>query len=334
MTFAPFRIGPIAAALLLAGTSVSISRTASADELAEVLYQEGRQAARAKDWATACKKFRESHDREPAPGTLLNLADCEENQGKLRDALAHFDAASRLFHAGERLTYARQRAAAVERRIPKMTVRLRPTSPIGSRIVLDGAPLDTARLGTTMPVDPGEHEVVVTAPGRADVRSAVRLAEGESRELEMDAGPVQNASAPPAAAPPPALAAAEPPARQVAEIDHKAEEGASRLRTLGWVGVGVGAASFGLGIIGGIGTLEAKSAADKNCTPACNADGMDAQSRGKTFSTIGTAGFVIGAIGLAGGITLLLTNPRASTSGAIRLRPTAGGAGLEWGRSF
>src|SRR5689334_22746525 len=118
--------------ITLAGLSLeSVAR--ADDPVADALYQEGRRAVIAKDWATACKKFQESHDREPAPGTLLNLADCEENRGRLVDALAHFEAAGRLFQVGdERVTYAKQRASGIERRVPKLTLRLHPTSPTGT----------------------------------------------------------------------------------------------------------------------------------------------------------------------------------------------------------
>jgi outer membrane protein assembly factor BamD (BamD/ComL family) len=70
-------------ALLLALPLLLLSAPARADESAESLYQQGRDAAQAQNWELACKKFKESHDREPAPGTLLNLGDCEEHQSKL-----------------------------------------------------------------------------------------------------------------------------------------------------------------------------------------------------------------------------------------------------------
>src|SRR5688572_30934554 len=158
----------------------------AADPRAEQLYQEGRKAASAKDWDVACKKFKESHDREPAPGTLLNLGDCEEKRGKLVAAQSHFVAAGRLFRVGdERSIYAKQRAAQLERRTPKLALRLHPSSPVGTNVERDGVVLDGGMLNVPVPVDPGDHVLLVRSPGRLDVRSTVKLVESETRELEL-----------------------------------------------------------------------------------------------------------------------------------------------------
>ena len=58
-----------AARALAALVWLAPAAVAAADPMAEQLYQEGRKAAAAKDWDVACRKFKESHDREPAPGT-------------------------------------------------------------------------------------------------------------------------------------------------------------------------------------------------------------------------------------------------------------------------
>src|SRR5512140_1442198 len=89
----------VAVALALA-TSLAGS-SARADDTAESLYREGRRAAVAKDWDLACKKLKESMDREPAPGTILNLADCEENRGHLLAAIAGYQAAAARFKPGD-----------------------------------------------------------------------------------------------------------------------------------------------------------------------------------------------------------------------------------------
>jgi hypothetical protein len=299
------------------------------DTQAETLYQEGRRAAQAKDWATACKKFKESHDREPAPGTLLNLADCEEHRAKLVDALDHFESAARLFPAGnERALYATERASALGKRIPRLTVRLASSATPGTTVECDGAAVDAARLGTAMPVDPGEHVVVVRAPGRADVRSTLKLAEGEARQIEIDAG---GALASPG----------QPPASGVrraggTEEEPRANPSSSPLRTAGFVSLGVSAVGLGVGLVGGLMTLNAKSTADANCGPTgCRPEGLDAQSRGKTWSAVSTVGFATAGAGLLVGVGLLVLSPSSRAPvGFLSARPVAGGSEVSFAGSF
>jgi hypothetical protein len=107
----------------------------------------------------------------------------------------------------------------------------------------------------------------------------------------------------------------------------------SRYRTAGYVSLGVGAAAGGVGVLGGLITMSAKKTADANCVGGCNADGLDAESRGKTWSAVSTVGFVAGAVGLGAGAALILLAPKNAAS-AVSARPLPGGAGLEWSALF
>lgn len=299
---------------------VALPRTARAEDTqAERLYQEGRRAAQAKDWATACRKLKESHDREPAPGTLLNLADCEENRGKLLDALGHFESAARLGPAGkERALYARERASAVEKRLSRLTIQLLPTAAVGWTVECDGLPVDAARLGTPMLLDPGEHTVVARVSGRANVRSTVKLAEGELRQVEIEAG-----------------AAPSPGPARVAAGGERATPSQSPLRAMGVASLGVGAVGLGVGLLGGGMTLKAKSTADDSCRAGCSPEGLDAQSQGKTWSVLSSVGFATAGAGLIAGVSLLVLAPSSRAPvGTLTARPIVGGTGLGLGGTF
>lgn len=333
--------------LLLVAFSSGAARVAYAqgDSSADALYKEGRAAAIAKNWEVACKKFQESHDREPAPGTLLNLADCEENRGLLTNAFSHFESASRLFKAGdERVNYAKQRMAALDRRIPRLTLRLSPSTPTGANVSRDGVQVDAALLGRPASVNPGEHVVVVRAPGRTDMKSTVRLAEGESRELELSAGtPVESgvaAAAAPAAASG-ALAssstAGTPAAHPALQSDTGAadsDSGHSTTRTLGLGLLVGGGAALALGVTGGIITLGKKSTVDSHCTPGCDQTGTDAQSSGKTWSTIGTIGVIAGVAGLGAGTYFVLSSKPNSSQTTVGAAPLPGGGSLQFASTF
>jgi hypothetical protein len=289
------------------------------DPAAEAAYAEGRRAALAKDWELACRKFRESQALEAAPGTLLNLGNCEENRGRLLVALDAFQAAERMLKPGDdRVAYAKQREATVEKRLARLSVRLDPALPAGATIERDGTVLDGALLGVAIPVDPGEHVIVVRAPGRADARTTLRLGDAESRDVLLAGGA--------------ALAPGEGRVEEKPTPSGAPPKKRPPLKTLGYVGLGAGALGLAIGVIGGVMTLEAKSAADAGCgAQGCDANGLDAEKRGKTWSTISTIGFVAGGAAIAAGATLLYLDAR---SGRLSARATPGGAGLEWQGSF
>lgn len=90
---------------------------------AEALFREGRSAAEAGNYAVACPKFEESHRLDPAPGTLLNLADCEEHRGQILRALQHFHQLhAELPATDERKPIAAARARALELRAPELRI--------------------------------------------------------------------------------------------------------------------------------------------------------------------------------------------------------------------
>src|SRR5258706_4007829 len=57
---------------------------------AQALYDEARQLVAAGKFEQACPKLKASYELDPGGGTLLNLADCYERQGKTAQAYATF----------------------------------------------------------------------------------------------------------------------------------------------------------------------------------------------------------------------------------------------------
>jgi hypothetical protein len=62
----------------------------------------------------------------------------------------------------------------------------------------------------------------------------------------------------------------------------------------------------------------------------------DDRTNANTFATVSTAGFIVGAIGLGAGITLVATAPSTSPVGLLRVAPSVGGgrAGVVAGGAF
>src|SRR3954470_9846847 len=111
----------------------------------EALYRAAKESAKKGDWEKACAQFAESQRLDPAPGTLVNLADCEEHRGLVTSAWSHFTEVETQFKAGDaRATYAHEHAVALEKRVPRLTIRLQAGAPASARVFRDEEELKAA----------------------------------------------------------------------------------------------------------------------------------------------------------------------------------------------
>ncbi len=109
-----------------------------------------------------------------AVGTRLNLALCREKQGRTATAWSLFtELEAVLVRAGDtvRATIAHQHGAALASQLKKIVIEV-PTPPAGLVLKLDGVPLPTGALGTEIPLDPGNHNLVASAPGKKNWEQA------------------------------------------------------------------------------------------------------------------------------------------------------------------
>ena len=282
----------ILAALLL----VSVSAHAEDRQdpaAAEELFRQGRAAAEKRDFLSACAKFRESNRLDPAVGTLFNIADCEEKLGRFATSWTLFqEVAQRLANDDDRHAIAARRAQALEARVPMLSVHLVAAARAGVQVRRDGIVLGDASLDTALPVDPGEHVVIVEAPGAEPAQFRTTVGEGEHAQLQVSVG-----------APSPAFkgtgAAGGTPASSA---------GASHAAA--YVIGGVGVAGLITGAVAGLLVLDRKSTVNDNCKAhLCNQTGLDAAREGKTLGIVTTVGLVTGALGLGAASYLFLTTP-------------------------
>jgi hypothetical protein len=82
-------VSAVLASAVLAWSGIARAQ-AESSSTAETLFREGREAVKRGDYAVACPKFAESQRLDPANGTLLNLALCEEGWGQVSEARRHF----------------------------------------------------------------------------------------------------------------------------------------------------------------------------------------------------------------------------------------------------
>lgn len=246
---------------------------------ADALFQEGRAAVRAGDWERGCPKFEESLRLDPAPGTRINLGECEERTGHLVRAFELYETALRELPADDaRTPVAKQRAEAVDARIPHLVVT-------GSgHVRVDGN--DVTR-GADTRLDAGRHTVV--AGGRT---TTITLVEKERRTFDPDASA-------------PALVATVAP-----------EPTSSSQSTIGLAIGGLGLAAIASGLVVGGLTIHQKNLVDSHCdaSNACDQTGLDAKSEGRTLSTVSTIAVGAGVVALAAGIVLFVTSPKSASS--------------------
>ena len=338
MKLSPGRAATVAilsGAFLVASPAAAQPRDRAAGE---ALFEAARELMDKGQYEAACKKFEASEHVDPALGTLLNLANCLEKVGRLTSAWERFDEAAHKLPAGDdRLPIARERAAALKPRLPKLELTLDDHAPAGTQVFRDDVVVDPGALGAALPLDPGAHRIVVRSPGRSDVELSVDVREGKVVKRRLFAGAPGVASPAP---PPPPAPATEPPASGAPVSpgpEATSESWWTGRRTAGVAVSGVGVVGLLTSLGAGVVAIGKKSTVSQSCNPTtricANQAAIDAAGAGQTASTVSTATFVLGVAALAGGVTLVVIGAPATpvkVGGAV----LPGGGGLTMAGAF
>jgi hypothetical protein len=271
---------------LVAGQAAAQPRDTAA---AEELFREARALVTRGDYPGACAKFAESQRLDPATGTLFNLADCEEHLGRTATAWGDFVAvAEDLAPTDERYAYAREHAAALEPTLPRLAIVVSGKAPASTAVTRDGVAVGPPSLGVALPVDPGSHVIVASAPGRTSRVVRVDLRSGRTLRVEV--------------------APEDPPA--------------DVRRTLGYVLVGVGAAGLAVGSYFGVRALARQSDGEADCAGSVCRDpsGLAAHQDALAFARAADVGLAVGLAGVCAGGVLLFAS-------RTRVAPTVGRSG-------
>ena len=189
----------------------------------------------------------------------------------------------------------------------------------------------TALLGIDMPTDPGRRHVVGKR-GAEVVDQSVELGEGERKEAVLKFNAVLPSvalMAEVAVAPPPAIEQKTPTPIAVPALTETATHAPSdqSQRTWGWVAAGVGAAGLLTGAVTGIAVMSNSGLRNDCPKGACAASKSGSVDTYNLMRNISTVGFIVGGVGAAVGVTLLLWTPKgaAETRVAIWLGPSSAG---------
>lgn len=181
------------AAFLAIGACLLLPRLARAQDTtkADETFHAGRELMKDGNLAEACPKFEESQRADPASGTLLALAYCQELSGLLASAHSNYLAAADLAAKEgktEKQKAAAERAEALAKRFSTLVIVVPPSvrKQAGLRIKRDGIELDRTAYNVAIPLNGGTHAIEVTAPGKERWAGVITLqTEADHKTLEL-----------------------------------------------------------------------------------------------------------------------------------------------------
>lgn len=293
-----------------------LASSAQADSAAaEALFERGKALIQEGKVGEACAKFEESFRLDPGGGVLINLASCHEQQGRTATAWAEFKEALALaIKAGrsDREAFARERIEQLSGKLPRLRIEVPDNVRVpGLQVRRGDAVLGEGAWGEALPVDPGAHAILVTAPDYQERRYEVQARAGEETRLNIEALTPQPAPL----APPSASSSAEPlpPAGTATATPARIETNSSR-RTAGYVVGGAGVLALWVGGVFGVRAILKRQDSDSDCPQgACNARGWSTYEQAQTSARYSNIGLAIGAVGVGLGAWLVLSSKQETT---------------------
>jgi hypothetical protein len=239
-------------ATFLVGVALAGRAAANEPDLAEQLFREGHALLKEHRYPEACSKFADSQRHDPASGTLLALAYCQELANLLASAQASYVAAAelaRVEHQDERQRAATERAQSLAERVSTLTINVPeslwelPTLLVKS----NGVELERSVWGRPIPRDGGDIEIDVSASARSPWSSHVQLAPEHDQRV-VTVPPLGALSQASLVAPPAASLTGTASAGVASNPPVPADRYWTTPRIAGWAAVGVGAAA-GIGAL-------------------------------------------------------------------------------------
>lgn len=318
---------PLAATLLAAAPAFAAGvapaqATPAQREDATNRFVKGRDLFGANKFEPALAEFNASYDIVASPNARLYIARCHRELGHLTIAyseltrtLAEAKALAKDDPKYEKTAESAQTERTdLETKLGFVDLSISHTAP-NTVVKVGGDVVARDAWSGPVPVTPGTVDVVVESEGKAPIVQSVQLAPGEHKPVPVDAG----ADAP---APPVVAQVEAPPPKKVP------------LRTIAYVAGGVGVAGLATFTIFGLLSNSTYDGLKSDCpNNACPASKSDDISKGKTQQTIANIGLVVGAVGVAAGVTLFVISSKKAdpspTAASARVTAGPGYVGLQ-----
>jgi hypothetical protein len=196
MNLAQYRWKGLAVAMFLTVAAGSICEsTARADEgassqasrraAARGLFEEGVRLLSEQKWAAAADRFERARTLQPSPRITYNLTSALTEMGRfvyaselLRELVNSREIEPALQQA------AKQRLDKIQAQIAGLVVMVEGDT-TAAEITLDGRVIEMVLLSVPVPVDPGEHRLVVRRAGKEVLTREIRISEGENQKIHL-----------------------------------------------------------------------------------------------------------------------------------------------------
>jgi hypothetical protein len=295
---------------------------------AQALFDDGVKLMEAGRFGEACPKLAASERLDPGAGTLLNLGTCYEKNGQTASAWATFaEAESAAGAAGHKdwAGHAHARVIALEPRLQRLIIAVPKEATVaGLQVTRDGVDVDSSTWGVALPLDPGTHEIRVTAPNKVAWTTSVEIRPEAVGSLSTVSVPALQDVAQAPTPPPPAGASAAAPAQAPQATFWTTQRiiGAS-IAGAGLVFVGVGS---GVGLAAKSKYDDARASDCPGHGTECNAAGVQQGQDAYGMATAATAMFVGGAVAFAVGAVVFAvpfsSEEPARGSAALKVTPS------------
>jgi len=306
----------------LLGSSLAVPLAHAGDAAtAEALFRDGRALMDAGNYKAACPKLEESYAQDPATGTLLALGICQERAGLTASAWATYsDAAARAKRDGraDRERAAREHMTALEPKLAHLTIQVDPslTGVAGFSVKRDGREVGSGAWGASLPVDPGEHLVEATAPGRKPFNTKITVpAQAVAQTIQIPALELEPAAAATDVKPGPTNIESPPDAQSTHTV--------APLRLPGLIIGGVGIVTLGVSGIFALraSSLNSESKENGHCDAQNQCDDIGGAKRddAKAAANVATVTVLAGGALTALGVTLFLLKPKQEHSHAAHV---------------
>ena len=211
-------------------------------------------------------------------------------------------------------------------RLPKVKITVEGVEANSVEVRIDGTVIPAELLGIERYLDPGMREFVATR-GTTVLRQVVDLPEGVVKNIVLKFEPglldtaknTPNSTEQSSSSSTVVVATDRTKTARNSDPNHTSSTVATgqAQRTWGWVSIGVGAAGFLTGAAAGV-IVAAKYSDLKSSCPGgtCDANERSNVDSYRSMRTLSLTGFVIGGVGSALGLTLLLTSPKHADSSA------------------